>query len=397
VTHATLALLALAACRPDGPGPGGGGDDDDAPHHSAPTTPGTGRVELLVVGGEGGGRHLPGSEVWVAATVDPTTTVVTGWDATPEVDAPREWNGTVTVPAGGLVLEARTRRVEVELTERTYALPGGERTARVAAVEDPRGVVMFFHGASYSTRQLDEPSPRNVLLHLVDAGYTVVAPQSAAEVASGSGGWVATRGSADHRAVEALWGELAADGTLPAGAPRVAWGMSSGGQFAHAVGAALELDVVLAHCAPGTSAELSTTTAATGWYLAERDGTFPTAVDVATEAQAWFTARGVSTDLVVHPRTPVTPLRFTRIPGVDEDRSRSVGQALLDRGLAGEDGLLRESGAEVVAATADLFAADPPEVRAGLAAELEILAADHELYDDAANRMVAFLNTALAR
>jgi hypothetical protein len=379
-----VTLFALvAACRPQA-GPEG------PPDPPAPT-PGVERVEVVVEHGEGGGDHLVGSTVFVAATLDPTSEIVTRWTASAPLALPREWNGAVEVPAGGVVLTPEVRSVAAELTPLTWSVAAGERTGRAIRSDPPTGVVMFFHGASYSVAQLDEPAARSVLLRLVDAGYSVVAVPSEAEVLSGTGGWNASPGSDDHDTVEAVWDALEADGWAPPGVPRIAWGMSSGGQFAHAVGAALQLDVVLAHCAPGGTADLSATSAATGWYLAERDGTFPTAVTDARGFQAALAGRGIATDLYVHPRTPVTPLRFTRVPGVDADRSRALADALLDRGLAGADGLMLESGAEAGRALADLLAGDAADVRAGVLAEIEILAADHELYDDAASRMVAFL------
>jgi hypothetical protein len=379
--------LALLACEGDPPG------DGDPTATSTPPDPPS-LVDVVVEGGEGSGRHLPGSTVRVVATLDPTSAIVTGWHATPPIELPLEWNGTIEVPEGGVTLGPDVTAVDVALEERTWTVAAGQRTVRLAAQAEPAGVVMFFHGASYSTAQLDEPAPRSVLLHLVHAGFTVVAVPSEAEVRAGTGGWDASGGSVDHATVAALWEHLAADGLAPPTAPRIAWGMSSGGQFAHAVGAALGLDAVVAYCAPGAATDLRDTRAATGWYLAAEDTTFPTAEADARAAQVALAGRGVSTDLYVHPVTPVTPLRFTRIPGIDEPRSRALAAALLDRGLAGEDGLLTVSGAEAGRAVADLLAGDPAPVRTGILAEIEILGADHELYDDAAARMVAFLRSA---
>lgn len=384
-----IALLALAvACQ--------GPDRDGGPDGGRPTPPDPGAlVSVTVVHGEGGGDHLPGSHLFVAATLDPTTSFVTAWTAEPATDGPAEWNGRFEVPDVDVTLTAEIRSAPVDLEDRTLDTPDGPVPIRIARQTRPLGVVMFFHGASYSMRQLDEVSPRSLLLQLFDAGYTVVAVPSRAELSAGTGGWVATEGSPDHDAVAAAWIGLADEGTAPPGVPRIAWGMSSGGQFAHAAGRLHDLDAVVAFCAPGADVDLSGTRAATGWFLAEADGTFPTAVEVATAAQPRLAGRGLVTELYVHPKTPVTPLRFTRIPGVDASRSRQLAQALLDRGLAGDDGLLRQSGATTASAMADLWAGEPEAVRTGLGGEIEILGADHELYDDAAHRVLAFLALAL--
>ncbi|MEQ1572266.1 MAG: hypothetical protein ABMA64_41965, partial [Myxococcota bacterium] len=194
----------------------------------------------------------------------------------------------------------------------------------------------------------------------------------------------------DLRNVSALIDALRADGTLAADTPLAAWGMSSGGIFAHTVGAAGLTQVVVAHCAAGTAEANAATTAATAWYLAANDGTFPTAPADAAEFQVALTRKGVASELVVHPQTALYDERFTRVAGIDLDTSRAIAEALRDSGAVDAAGMWTTSGAaagsglSVPGVTGDTLTA--------VRAEIEIMAADHELYDDLAGRMVGFLD-----
>jgi hypothetical protein len=323
---------------------------------STPTSPTGPAFELQVEGGFGSGPHPAGSAVQVWADVDPQTEIVTGWG--PEealLEAPREWNSALVMPSRDASLVVQKEAVPTPIESRTAALPGGTRDLRVVTADAARGVVLFFHGAAYSVDQLSDNAARTVVMHLVRAGFTVVALESEAEAASGSGGWSSSldeQSNLDLQNARALAELLRQDGTLPdPGAPVVAWGMSSGGVFAHA-GA---------------------------------DTVFPS--EPALELQEQLAARGVPTDLYVHPPTPLYDERFTRIAGIDEALSREIAELLRAQGAVDARGEWQVSGSQVELEVPGLSEPQLVAVRA----EVEIMAADHELYDDAAARMVAFL------
>jgi dienelactone hydrolase len=357
---------------------------------STPTSPTGPAFELQVEGGFGSGPHPAGSAVQVWADVDPQTEIVTGWGPDEALlEAPREWNSALVMPSRDASLVVQKEAVPTPIESRTAALPGGTRDLRVVTADAARGVVLFFHGAAYSVDQLSDNAARTVVMHLVRAGFTVVALESEAEAASGSGGWSSSldeQSNLDLQNARALAELLRQDGTLPdPGAPVVAWGMSSGGVFAHAVGASGIAQIVLASCAPGDAAALSATEAATGWYLAGADTVFPS--EPALELQEQLAARGVPTDLYVHPPTPLYDERFTRIAGIDEALSREIAELLRAQGAVDARGEWQVSGSQVELEVPGLSEPQLVAVRA----EVEIMAADHELYDDAAARMVAFL------
>lgn len=119
---------------------------------------------------------------------------------------------------------------------------------------------------------------------------------------------------------------------------------------------------------------------------------FPTAEADAAGFAAGLDARSVENALVVHPATPLYDQRFMRVAGVDEATSLAIAEDLRAGGFVDGDDHWLVSGA-VVNATLDssaLAALSDPQ-RDGVAAEIEVMAADHELYDDYAAKMVDFI------
>ncbi len=323
-----------------------------------------GSPTLTVTGGFGGGTFAAGSEVHVWADVNPQTQIASFTGDVDVLAQADEWNSPLVMPDRDVALEVKLETVDAPVQERTLALATGDRRVLVVTRDAPVGGVVFFHGAAYSVDQLNDNAARTLVLHLVRAGWAVAALASTAEASAGTGGWT----SADLPNAEALIAALRVDGTFPAAGPVVAWGMSSGGQFAHSVGAAGLVDAVVAYCAPGTAADLAATSTPTAWYLAAEDTTFPNVLADSASWQQDLEGRGVRTDRYVHPVTPLYDQRFTRVAGIDEATSAIIA-------------------AGGVAAAPQLT----PEQVTAVNAELEIVAAVHELYDDAAARTLRFL------
>lgn len=376
-------LLANACKEPTIPAVG---DDDDDTDTTPPVTADS--PVLTVEHGFGGGQVAAGATVQVWADVDPQAEIVTGWS---DPSLPPEWNGTLVMPDHDLTVSPTIEVVETPIAARTYTLDGRERDVLVVAAPSPVGLVLFFHGAGYAIDELRDNAAATITKHLLRAGYTVVAVQSEAEASAGTGGWNgALSGSTDLDNVVALVDALHVDGTVPESAPIVAWGMSSGGIFAHTVGAALPADVVLASCAAGGADVLAATSARTGWYLAGNDQTFPTSVADAGLYDAELKARGIATDLYVHPPTPLYDQRFERVTGIDAARSAAIAASIRASGAVDGNDAWTVPGSAVDVDLDDLSADQATAVRA----EIEIMAADHELYDDVAARMVAFVTAA---
>ncbi len=364
------------------------------PHTAVETGTATGDVTLTVIGGFGGGTYPAGSAVRVWADVDPQTELAVWSGDLAVLDAPLEWNALASLGGADATLTATATVVPTPREERGYRLATGQRRVVVyPAAGAPVGGVLFFHGAAYSVDEIEDNAARTSVMQLHQAGFTVVAMPSELEVLAGTGGWnVSTSRSlnSDLRNAEALIGALRADGTLGAQDPVYAWGMSNGGQFAHTLGAVGVVDAVVAYCAAATAQAEAMTRAPTAWYLAANDQVFPDAVADAQAFEPTLAGFGVATDLYVHPTTPPHPERFTRVAGIDAATSAAITADLYASGAVAPDGSWTVPGSRVDLDPA-LLVGLTAEQRTAVQAEIEILAADHELYDDVSARMVAFL------
>lgn len=357
---------------------------------------------LTVYDGFGSGDYPEGDGPHAWANLDPQRDLVASWvvpeDASPLYD-PTEWNSAVEMPASDLGIRVDTYPETRDLEEATASLSTGDRAVLEWLPPDPAALVLYFHGASYDHDQLRSNAGAYIAHLLINMDFAVVAMDSTAASTAGSGGWnddPTDPENADLAAVTELVTALRDDGSIAADTPIVAMGMSSGGQFAHAVGLALPASVVVAYCAPGRASTLEATQAPTAWFLAESDSVFPTAEDDAAGLAAGLEARGIPNYRFVHPATKLYDQRFMRVAGVDEPTSAAIADDIRAGGFVDEDDLWLAAGA-VVNATLEssALAALSDAQREAIAAEIEVMAADHELYDDYASKMVELLRQLL--
>lgn len=342
----------------------------------------------------------PGQTIHVWANVDPQREIVTGWVG--DVDglaSPAEWNSSYVLPDHDVTLTASIDAAEWTPDIRTYNLGGRMRDAWVIEAADARGIAFFFHGGAYSLTQLRSNAGSTLVAHLVRAGWTVVGVESEAEAAAGTGGWSASLNvdtNTDLANVSHLREALLADGTAEEGEPWVAVGKSSGAIFANAVGAVGLAEAVVSYCAAGNADANTQTMAHTAWYLAAEDTTFSSAPTQAAGYQKKLDMRGLLTDLYVHPTTPLYDQRFERVTGVDATTAAEIANRLRTMGAVDDAGRWSNSGVAIVA-DLELPNGLTADQETAIGAEIEMMAADHELYDDVAARMTGFLDTVFPR
>jgi hypothetical protein len=360
-----------------------------------PPDTGSAGVTLTVEAGYGDGAYAPGDTVYAWADLDPQAEWLATWESSPSVafaDPPDEWNQRLVLPSQDVTLTATLQPATETLVEEPLALPSGARDALAWLPGGERGLVLFFHGASYDHTQLRSNAGATLTHGLAAAGYAIVAMDSSLAASAGRGGW----SEADLPAMTEVVAALRADGRIATDTPVVAMGMSSGGQFAHLVGLALPADAVVAFCAPGDPSTLAATSAPTAWFMAANDSTFPTGVADAEGYAADLDARGVRNHLVVHPATPLYDQRFERVDGVSAAQSAAIADELRAAGFVDAEDQWVVSGATVTASfPLAAFAELTDEQVTAVGAEVEIMAAEHELYDDYAPRVVEFLDSAL--
>jgi hypothetical protein len=252
----------------------------------------------------------------------------------------------------------------------------------------PRGMVIFFHSAAGNDTEIYENAAWSLASQLYDDGYGIVALDSDIATLAGTGGW------GDGHDDETL--DLAATRELVYylgywDIPIVAWGVGSGGNFAHTIGMMRPADAVLSFCAPGRRFTDEYTDAPTAWFLAERDSYYPDADDLADLAAAGMEARGIETAVYVHPPTPLYDERFTRVSGIDAATSTEIADAIRAAGYVDSDGEWLVTGDD--AASVDLSSLGLTTAQKnGVKAEIRIMAADGVMYDDYAAEVLDFLD-----
>ncbi|MES2638526.1 MAG: hypothetical protein V4850_03565 [Myxococcota bacterium] len=341
---------------------------------------------LTVTDGFGSGSHLAGEVVHVWADLDPQTELVTGWSGA-TLDHPAEWTSTFTMPDADVTLTPSLATADLPLVETTYTLAGTPRSVLAAIPADPRGLVLFFHSALGDNTEIRDNAPSSIARRLYDAGYGIVAMSSDIAAISGTGGWsdATDDETLDLAATRELVNELAYWDI-----PTIAWGVGSGAEFAHSLGVALPADAVVAYCAPGRRYLVESTTAPTAWFMAARDSTWPDGDDQAVAYAAGLEARGVTAEAWVHPPTPLYDERFTRVAGISAALSTTIADSLRTAGYVDANDEWLVTGEEAASDLGGLGLTASQEIQVG--AEIEIMAADHRLYDDYAAATLAFLN-----
>jgi hypothetical protein len=278
-----------------------------------------------------------------------------------------------------------------------------------------RGVVLFSHGTGGDGRFIEGTESLPIALALVADGYGVMstdAEEAAAGDQNGDGKlrWttqpVAT--NVDLGNLQLLFDDFEARGLIPAGTPKFALGMSAGGAFSHFLGTVaatavagnfpeLRFEAVISYCADANasrSAQLSTTPSA--WFMCAADDNPEVSNADARSNEALLRSRGVPTDYVEHPPSPLYDERFTRIDGIDATTSAAIAAELRAAGFVDENGFITVDGDEIAARVA----ADPGDfpVLAGqpganfIRSQIKAMRAEHMMYADYTGRTLAWFD-----
>ena len=114
-----------------------------------------------------------------------------------------------------------------------------------------------------------------------------------------------------------------------------------------------------------------------------------------------YAARGIPTDYLEHPPSPIYDERFTRIDGISAATSRAIADELRSAGFVGADGLLTTDGDVIAAQVAanpaafPVFAAQAGSFRE-IRSEIKTMRAEHAMYADATARTIRFFDRFVA-
>lgn len=402
-----LAVPVLGSCS---------GPSDDAATTTklmAPAPDGT--YAVGVTGGSGSGRYAPGATVHVWSDVSTTDQVARPWTGDADLlDQPDEWRTTFVMPDRDVSLTANASDQELTLsTEQFLGASATPKAVRYAFPADMEGVVLFSHGTGGSSNFIESTEAFPLALALFARGYGVVSTEAEEIVAGDQTGegkerWN-TRPTADNvdlGNLEILFDDLEARGLIPTGTPKYALGMSAGGAFSHFLGTVgdlaivdrfpqLRFDAVVSYCADATTTRSATrSTTPSAWFMCEAEDNPEVFNGQARDNEATMRERGIRTEYLENPPSPLYDGRFTRITGITADTSAAMADELRRGGFVDDAGFLNT---DADAVTAAVFA-DPagfPTITSATRArlfqsQLKVMRAEHGMFADATHRTIAF-------
>ena len=170
-------------------------------------------------------------------------------------------------------------------------------------------------------------------------------------------------GNVDLQSVDALLASLYSTGRLPANLPQFALGMSNGGSMVVALGAVaassqaavfprLRFKAVVSYCAQGRADAVSLTTTPTAWYLCGNDDNIEVSNSNAQANSTALGARGVPTQAMLHPATPLFDDRFMRVAGINSAQSRAMSAEFRTAGWVDSTGFFNKPSSDIAALAA---------------------------------------------
>jgi hypothetical protein len=281
-----------------------------------------------------------------------------------------------------------------------------------------RGVVLFSHGTGGSNTFIEGVEPFALALALVRAGYGVIGTEAEEAVAGdlnddGKQRWVGgpafRADNVDLRNLDMLFANLETRGLIPAGTPKFALGMSAGGSFSHYLGTVgasavaaqfpqLRFAAVVSYCADATAARsASTSRTPSAWFMCGNEDNPEVSNDEARANARTLEGRGVPTDYVEHPASPLYDERFSRIAGISLETSRTMAAELRAAGLVTSEGFFNRDGDAI-----GVFVMMNPRQFPTLVAQTEslgavrsqvkVMRAEHAMYADYTQRNVAWFD-----
>jgi hypothetical protein len=374
-----------------------------------------------VVGGYGSGTYRAGTTVHVWSAASTTGEVALPWEGdAPLLAEPTEWHTSFVMPARDVRLVAVSEPQPLTLTVETFnGSTSRPKTVRYHFPPGMRGVVLFSHGTGGSNTYIEGDEPFALALALVRAGYGVVGTEAEEAVAGDLNGdgkerWFASANAfradnVDLRNLEILFASFESRGLVPASTPKFALGMSAGGSFSHFLGTVsasavagdfprLRFAAVVGYCSDATAARsgrMSITPSA--WFMCGNEN-HPEVSNSEARANARLLAdRGVATDYVEHPPSPLYDERFSRIAGISTETSTAMAAELRAAGFVDADGFLNRDGNAIGQYIID-NQSDFPTIVAqtdnlgAIRVQLKVMRAEHAMYADYAQRNVAWFD-----
>ena len=349
---------------------------------------------LTVQNGFGSGTYKAGDSVFVWANPNARGTVFDKWTGDiATMRYPLEYRSTLVMPARNTSIQATYRTAPV------WTAASGTRMGTEFYYYAPpnyKGVVTFFHGAGGSAKgwvDTNNVENRNFAEYAVASGYAVLATESLDRLQKR---WIVntTTSNPDFTNVFAIFDDLVAQGVFKRTDKLFGVGMSQGSGFTSIITAANPMRYVAAtlYCVPGQTQAIAVTTVPTMWCMARNDTSevFTRVADAKANYDV-LVRRGIPTEFYVNEGSPVFPLRFWRISGIDSAGSRVAYHSFKSAGLLDAQDFLT-----IDPRVSDVWTKAIPQqyrhLQGGFEDQLYAAFAQHKFYSDFNNKTIMFFN-----
>ncbi|MCB9081797.1 MAG: hypothetical protein H6555_08820 [Lewinellaceae bacterium] len=388
-----LLFMSITACRPD--------EEMPVPIPSEPVT-------LTVEGGYGSGAYMPGDTVHLWAQNRPAARF-TNWSG-PTVSLPQEWHAILVMPAKDLIVTANYEAV-VPWAFTSQVISGVLHPKPVFYYFPPsmRGVIFLFHGtggqgASWTNRTEMLAFCREA----AQAGFGLIATDCEERTIGDQNGdgkirWKTTPVNTDPNLnidianIATLRDYFISRGDFSQNMPLYAMGMSNGGAFSISVATALNFKAAVSYCADGIAALFGETRVPVAFRMAAADQQPEVSNEEARDNAATLARRGICTDYLENPPSPLFPERFARIDGISEEMSKQLftelsgNQALDARKYVRMNEMELAGQLQATPTRWPVMLSLTAAQRGAVADQLSIARADHQFYSDFTQATLGFL------
>ncbi|MCK6582507.1 MAG: alpha/beta fold hydrolase [Anaerolineales bacterium] len=354
-------------------------------------TPAMPSYSLTVVNGFGSGRYQAGStvHVWANPYQQGWTFDIWNGDTQPLPDI-RSMHATMIMPAQDIQIEATYK--EIPVWSVSHASIAGRDVSYYFPSTDYKGVILFFHGSGGDAREWSNlgMERRHFFDDAIAEGYAVLALDSGDRLNKQWDLDLPPASNPDLEAVEAILTSFRADGWMSAETPLYGVGMSQGGRFATLAGYTLGMKATAIWVGAEHEEITSITTVPTIWCLADHDPIIDRE-EVLAQYQKLI-KRHVDAIFYVHTQTPLYPLYFVNIEGIDEAASERLFSEFQSRGYLDSDNFLIEN-PRLSGWEKHIGLEYPESARLDIQDRLFVAYAEHAFYSDCDHLVLDFFDS----
>lgn len=351
---------------------------------------------VTVANGSGSGSYQSGFKAHIWADPFPQSMVFDKWVGdVSSLDDPRAAHTTISNPSSASIRVTATFKTapDVILSEEKI----NNSNCLYYFPSNPIGVVTIFHGSGGSANGvLTKTEGLRFVQELAASSYGVIALDSSDR---SNKQWnnrdLSPTSNQDIKNVRQALDLFISRGLMTATTPLFSHGISNGGAFSSRISSILGFKAASIFIASGLDLSRIMTNIPTIWGVAENDSVI--GKDGNQEALKNFQAlQSRSVQAFYHNNTlsPVYPLRFWRISGLQPSDSEIIYRSIKDAGLLDENDFLKMNPRQSTEAFERVIPSQYRRFSQDILSQLEVCFTEHEFYSDINHLVIDFFDKA---